>query len=173
MKPKQTNHEQGRLFDQRLSHQLNPKQELIQLSKEINWKAIEAIVDVYFEKTGRKGLPTRLVIGILMLQQISGLSDEMVVSKWIENPYWQFFCGYDFLQWEFPMDPSTLVRWRCRIGKEGLEKIFAETIQTAKRTQTVKPASLKQAIADTTVMEKNICYPTDGKLYHKMREKLA
>ena len=61
MKPKQTNHEQGRLFDQRLSHQLNPKQELIQLSKEINWKAIEAIVDVYFEKTGRKGLPTRLV----------------------------------------------------------------------------------------------------------------
>lgn len=54
-----------------------------------------------------------------------------------------------------------------------MEKIFAETIQTAKRTQTIKPTSLKQTIVDTTVMEKNICYPTDGKLYHKMREKLV
>lgn len=173
MKPKQTDHKQGRLFEQRLSSQLNPKHELIQLAKEINWKTIETIVDDYFEEIGRKGTPTRLVIGILMLQQISGLSDEMTVNNWVENPYWQFFCGYDFLQWEFPINPSTLVRWRRRIGKRGLEKIFTETIQTARQTQTIQTKSLKQVIVDTTVMEKNICYPTDGKLCHRMRKKLV
>ncbi len=143
MKPKQTDHKQGRLFEQRLSRQLNPKHELIQLAKEINWETIETIVDVYFEEIGRKGMPTRLVIGILMLQQISGLSDEMTVNKWVENPYWQFFCGYDFLQWEFPINPSTLVRWRHRIGKTGLEKIFTETIQTARQTQTIQTKKFK------------------------------
>ena len=54
-----------------------------------------------------------------------------------------------------------------------MEKIFAETIKTAKRTRTIEPRSIKQTIVDTTVMEKNICYPTDGKLYHRMRKKLV
>ena len=87
MKPKPTNHHQERLFEHRLSNQLNPKHELLQLAKEIDWRAIETIAASYFEDIGRRSLPTRLVIGILMLQQISGLSDEMTVSKWIENPY--------------------------------------------------------------------------------------
>jgi IS5 family transposase len=97
----------------------------------------------------------------------------MAVRRWVENPYWQFFCGYDFLQWSFPIDPTTLIRWRHRLKKDGLEKILSETVKTAKRTRTVQSRSLEQVIVDTTVMEKNISYPTDSKLYHKAREDLV
>nr|VFK24668.1 MAG: transposase, IS5 family [Candidatus Kentron sp. LPFa] len=173
MKPKRTNHTQGLFFESRLSQILNPQHELFRLSEQIDWKSIEQQVDVCFQDQGRPAKPVRLIVGIFMLQQISGLSDEMAVYRWVENPYWQFFCGYDFLQWSFPIDPTTLVRWRRRLKKRGLEKILSETVNTAKRTGTIQTRSLEQVIVDTTVMEKNITYPTDSKLYHKARENLV
>ncbi len=48
-----------------------------------------------------------------------------------ENPYWQAFCGYDYLQWELPVDDSSMTRWRKRLGEEGMKKILSCTIQTA------------------------------------------
>ena len=96
MKPRHINHKQDRLFQQRLSELLNPRHELLQLSKQIDWKAIEQQVIPYFEEEGRPAKPIRLIVGMFMLQQISGLSDEMTVYRWVENPYWQLFCGYDF-----------------------------------------------------------------------------
>ena len=49
MKPRHINHKQDRLFQQRLSELLNPRHELLQLSKQIDWKAIEQQVIPYFE----------------------------------------------------------------------------------------------------------------------------
>lgn len=173
MKPRRTNHRQGRLFQQRLSEQLNPSHELVQLSKQIDWAAVEQELLPYFEEQGRPAKPIRLIVGMFMLQQISGLSDEMTVCRWIENPYWQLFCGYDFLQWRFPIDPTTLIKWRKRLKKNGLEKILSETIKTAQKTKTIQAKSLQQVIVDSTVMEKNIAYPTDSKLYHRARKHLV
>jgi transposase, IS5 family len=62
---------------------------------------------------------------------MDGLSDEAVVAKWVENPYWQYFCGYDYLEWKFSLDASSLVRWRKRLGEDGMEKILFCTLQTA------------------------------------------
>jgi len=66
-----------------------------------------------------------------MLQHMNNYSDEAVVEKWVENPYWQSFCGYDFLQWEAPIDPTSLIQWRQRLGTDRLEKILQETIRVA------------------------------------------
>jgi transposase, IS5 family len=66
-----------------------------------------------------------------------------------------------------------MTRWRNRLGKENLEKILAETIVTAVKTETVAPQDLKRVIADTTVMEKNISFPTDTKLLNRAREQLV
>ena len=107
-----------------------------------------------------------------MLQHMGGLSDESVVEKWVENPYWQYFCGYDFLQWEVPIDPSSLTRWRKRIGEEGLEKILSATLTTALETKAAKPKDFERVIADTTVMEENVTYPTDSALLNKARSLL-
>ena len=117
--------------------------------------------------------PVRLMVGLMILQHTFGISDETVVSQWTQNPYWQYFCGYDFLQWEPPIDPSSLTRWRKRLGEDGLQKVLSATIKTAVTTKTVETKDFTKVIADTTVMEKNVSYPTDTKLLNKAREKLV
>jgi IS5 family transposase len=65
-------------------------------------------------------LPPRLIAGLLYLQHTFDASDDAVVNTWVENPYWQFFCGRTHLQIELPIDPSSLTRWRTRVGEEGV-----------------------------------------------------
>lgn len=166
MKPKQINHTQGRLFQQRLSFQLNLSHELIQLSKLIDWAFFEKEFSGLFkENQGASAKPVRLVVGIITLQQMNGYSDEGAIDEWVENPYWQFFCGYDYLEWQKPIDPSSLTRWRKRLGEDGIEKILQATVKAAIKGGAVSARSLSRFMADTTVMEKNIAYPTDAKLY--------
>ena len=132
MKPKATDHSQGLLFQSRLSKQLNPKHELYVLSQQIDWKRLEDEFSTCFvEGCGATAKPVRLVVCMFMLQHMFGYSDEDTVKEWIENPYWQFFCGFDYLQWSKPIDPSSMSRWRKRLGPNGAEKIFQATIQAA------------------------------------------
>ena len=95
------------------------------------------------------------------------------MARWAENPYWQHFCGETFFQHRLPLDPSSLTRWRMRIGEEGVEWMLTETIKAGKRAGTVKGNDLKKVIVDTTVMEKNIAHPTDARLYETARRKLV
>ena len=174
-KPSKTSNQQDHLFQSRLSTQLNPDHLLYTLTSKINWEGLESNLGLEFspDKAGQPARPVRLIVGLLMLQHMEGLSDEAVVAKWVENPYWQYFCGYDFLQWEMPIDPSSLTRWRKRMGEEGLEKILSATLITALETKVAKPKDFEKVIADTTVMEENITYPTDSALLNKARALLV
>lgn len=107
--------------------------------------------------------------GILLLQHTYKLSNDEVVKRWSENPYWQYFCGFEYFQHDFPIDPTSLIKWRKRIGKEGCEKILSLTIQTSVITK----RDIKRVIVDTMVQEKNIAFPTDSGLYLDVLEKLA
>jgi IS5 family transposase len=174
MKPSKIDTAQSNLFMNRLSNQLNPRDPLFIMASQVNWSFFEeAFSASYSDGPGQPPKPVRLMIGLMLLQHMNGLSDEQVVYQWVQNPYWQYFCGYDYLQWDLPCDPSSLTRWRARLGEEGVEKILGQTIVTALKTQTVVPQDLKRVISDTTVMEKNITFPTDTKLLNKAREKLV
>ena len=174
MKPSKTNHQQGRLFEQRLSDQLNPKNELHVLADIINWKALEdEFKSMFVGDAGAPAKPVRLMVGMILLQQMYGLSDESVVYQWVENPYWQLFCGFDYLQWKFPAHPTTLGKWRKRLGENGIGKIHTILIQTAIQSGAIKKTSLEKVIVDTTVMPKAITFPTDSKLYLKGIQKLV
>lgn len=163
-----TNHEEGRLFESRLSQQLNPKDTLYRLATLIEWDSLEAELGAVFPaQTGRKAKPIRLMAGLCMLQSLTQLSDDELLAGWVQNPYWQFFCGFDYFQWEYPVHPSNLSRWRRRVGEEGMERLFKETIDLALRTRTVTERSLGDVIADTTVMLKNVAYPTDSGLLYR------
>jgi IS5 family transposase len=158
----------------RLSNQLNPRDPLFLMTSQVNWSFFEEAFSAYYpDGPGQPPKPVRLMVGLMLLQHMNGLSDEQVVDQWVQNPYWQYFCGYDYLQWDLPCDPSSLTRWRARLGGEGVEKILGQTIVTALKTETVAPQDLKRVISDTTVMEKNITFPTDTKLLNKAREKLV
>jgi len=175
MKPKTIKIDQGDLFRNRLENLLNPKHELLQLSKMIPWVELEEeFSDIFGDSNlGRPGSPIRLMIGLLLLQHMHNLSDEAAVRNWVENPYWQHFCGYDFLQWNLPIDPSSMSRWRKYIGPERLGTLLSMSVSVAVKSGVVEKRDLENVIVDTTVMEKNIEYPTDTKLLEKARIKMV
>lgn len=157
-----------------LAPQLNPQHPLLQLAQAIDW----SYFDTEFGKLspaepGRPPLPPRLLVGLHYLKSLYNESDESVVSKWVENPYWQFFCGEQYFQHDLPCHPTTLVKWRQRIGADGMEKLLKQVLQTARQQQALKPADVKRVIVDTTVQEKAIAFPTDARLYDKARRTLV
>jgi IS5 family transposase len=173
MQPK-TRSPQCELFGARLSELLNPEHPLYVLAERIDWSPFDAAIDAcYADELGRPGVNTRLMVGLLYLKHAYDESDESVVARWVENPYWQFFCGCQYMQHELPVDPSSLSRWRKRVGAERLEKLLEATIHTALAMKAVKAPEFQKVNVDTTVQEKAIAFPTDARLYHKMRVALV
>jgi IS5 family transposase len=165
---------QCELFGARLSELLNPEHPLYVLAERIDWSRFDSAIDAcYADELGRPGVNTRLMVGLLYLKHAYDESDESVVARWVENPYWQFFCGLGYLQHELPIDPSSLSRWRKRVGAERLEKLLETTIRTALQFKALRPQELQKVNVDTTVQEKAIAFPTDARLYHKMRVALV
>jgi IS5 family transposase len=162
------------LFRARLSQQIDVRHPLVRLAGLLEWSVFEPrFGELYHPHVGGPGIPIRLMVGLSYLQHTFGLSDEEVVARWVENPYWQYFCGFDYLQLALPIDPSSLVRWRHRIGQDGIELLLQETIAAAKRAAAVKEQSLERLSVDTTVQPKAIAHPLDSRLYHRGREILV
>jgi IS5 family transposase len=113
------------------------------------------------------------VAGLLYLQHAFRLSDEAVVARWMENPYYQHFTGETFFQHRPPIDPTSLTRWRKRIGEEGVEWLLTKTIDAGRKSGAVEDKSLERVAVDTTVMEKAIAHPTDSRLYERARAQLV
>ena len=174
MGPKPSQPQSAELFRPRLDELLNLHHPLIRLAALIDWTEIERTFSTSFTSArGRPALPPRLVAGLLYLQHTFDASDEAVVNTWVENPYWQFFCGETYLQTELPIDPSSLTRWRKRIGEEGVETLLAASIDAARRGGVIQKSSVQQVIVDTTVMPQAIAHPTDSRLLDKSRQHLV
>ena len=71
----------------------------------------------------------------------------------MENPYWQYFCGEIYFQHQAPLNPSSLTRWRQRLGEQGIELLLSATIDTAIESKAVRRRDLKRVTVDTTVQE--------------------
>jgi transposase, IS5 family len=174
MGPKPTQPQTDQLFTPRLDELLKMSHPLIRLGQLINWEIIEREFAAHFSSgRGRPALRPRLVAGLLYLQHANDASDEAVVATWLENPYWQHFTGEEYLQTELPIDPSSLTRWRKRIGEEGVELLLAVTIEAAREAGLIKRSSLDKVIVDTTVMPKAVAHPTDSRLLERSRQHLV
>jgi len=156
---------QGELFFTRLDQILNRQHPLFELANQIDWFFFDQeFGPLFVENVGRPGLSTRLVIGLHYLKHAFNESDESVVGHFLENPYWQYFCGFEYFQHELPLDPSSLVRWRKRLGPERLEKLLVQTLETAKRGKLLTERHVERVNVDTTVQEKSVAFPTDARL---------
>jgi IS5 family transposase len=176
MQPKRTSSltTQGDLFRARLDQIMDRSNRLYLLAGQIDWSVFEeAFGPLYVEDKGRPGLPIRLMVGLHYLKHAFNESDESVVEKFPENLYWQYFCGFDYLQHGLPLDPSSMSRWRQRIGPEGIEKMLGETLESAKRGNLLQKSHMERVNVDTTVQEKAIAFPTDARLYDKARRTLV
>jgi transposase, IS5 family len=166
--------EDKRMTQVRLEAILDKTHMLYELANRLNWNyLIESFGPYYAEGPGRPEVPIRIIVGLHYLKYLENESDETVVEKFCENPYWQYFCGLEFFQHELPCHPTTLVKWRQRVGEKGVEKLLSHTIDTAKRAALLPEKLVKNVYVDTTVQEKAITFPTDAKLCHRMRIKLV
>ena len=174
MGPKANSPQSQDLFRAELMEQINLKHPLVKLAQLIEWEKIDAICAHHFpSQRGRPAIASRLIAGLLYLQHAFDLSDEDVVWGWVENPYWQVFTGETYFQTEPPIDPSSLTRWRKRLGVDGVEALLEASISAGKRTGAVRSSSMKTVIVDTTVMPKAVAYSTDSRLLERSRQYLV
>lgn len=166
--------DQSTLFGVALERICDRRHGLVRLADTIDWKVFEETFGaLYSPDNGRPAKPIRLMVGLSYLKAMYAESDEELTEKWVENPYWQYFCGEKEFQHAFPIEPTTLGKWRDRVEAKGMEKLLQETIATGLNTGVLKRVQLRKVNVDTTVQEKAIAYPTDARLYHRMREKLV
>jgi IS5 family transposase len=162
------------LFRSRLDQVINMDHALVKLARTIDWRFLEEKFSaVYKDGAGQPPLPTRLMAGLAILKHTYNVSDEVLCEQWIENPYYQYFCGEEFFQHRLPLDRSSMTNWRNRMGEERLQALLQESLAVATKTGAMKPGDLARVIVDTTVQPKNITFPTDAKLLNRAREKLV
>lgn len=174
MKHRPRPEEQDDLLRPRLVDMIDERHELVKIAALIDWGVFEREWGGFFPSgKGRPATEPRLVAGLFYLQHAYRLSDEAVAARWVENPYYQHLTGETFFQHRPPIDPSSMTRWRGRIGEEGVEWLLTQTIQAGQKSGAINENSVKRVAVDTTVMEKNIAYPTDARLYERARGQLA
>jgi IS5 family transposase len=165
---------QSDLLRSRLDAIIDLGHPLVKLARTIDWSFLEQRFGaVYEDKPGRPPLPTRLMAGLCLLKHTYDLSDEVLCERWLENPYYQFFCGEEFFQHRLVFDRSSLTRWRQRMGEERLQALLQESLSVAAKTAAIKPCDLNRVIVDTTVQPKNVMFPTDARLLQRAREILV
>jgi transposase, IS5 family len=162
------------LFRSRLDQIIDLEHPLVKLARTIDWGFLaEKFGAAYSDKPGHPPLPTRLMAGLAILKHTYDLSDESLCERWVENPYFQFFCGEEFFQHRLVFDRSSLTRWRQRMGEDKLMTLLQESLAAAARTKALKPSDLACAVVDTTVQPKAVMFPTDAKLVNRARERLV
>ena len=154
---------QGDLFRSRLDSILSMNHEICQLANELDWDWLDEELSEYYSNEGRPSIPVRTMGGMLLLKQMFNESDESVLRRWVENPYWQYFTGETYFQHKPPFDPTDFVYFRKRVGEKGMEKVLSLTVRLHCGSEVEE-----EVLVDTTVQEKNITYPTDTKLALKI-----
>lgn len=165
-KPRDNRHKD--LFRPALDEIIDLGHPLARLAEEIEWDFLDGcFASVCAAGPGQPPLPSRLVAGLLILKHMHDLSDEVLCARWIENPYYQYFCGEESFRHGLAFDRSSLTRWRQRLGEEQLAALLQESLSVAHRSGALATKDLERVVVDTTVQSKNVTFPTDVKLTHK------
>ena len=175
MKPKEpVQTGQQDLLRARLDQIIDMSHEKVVLAERIDWQFLsERCGEAYSDKPGHPALSTRLMAGLHILKYADNLSDEEVCARFVENPYYQYFCGEEFFRHDLPLERSSMTRWRQRQGEAPLAALLQESLAVAVKLGAARPSDFTQVIVDTTVQEKNVAFPTDAKLINRAREKLV
>ena len=137
------------LFRSRLDSIINPRHELVQLANRIDWTYLDGQVEPFFAVEGRPAIPSRLMVGLHLLKHMHQLSDEAVCARWVENPYYQYFCGEAYFQHQFPIQRSSMTHWRKRVGEVFFETLIQESLRIAFDSKALKRNQLKRVVVDT------------------------
>lgn len=167
----------------------------VMLSKLFPWEAIDREYAKNFTGTaGQVALPSRLAFGALYIQTAEHFTDEQTRRNIQENPYLQYFCGFECYTTDSPFDASMMTHFRKRISAEMIREIQAQVFMAeAVERQEKEPETTKEEteeivedeslataeleaenrgtlILDATCCPADIRYPTDAGLLNHARE---
>ena len=164
------------------------------LSKKFPWKEIDREYQEHFKSSeGQVAIPSRLAFGALYIQAEEGYTDEQTRRNIQENPYLQYFCGFECYTMDSPFDASMMTHFRKRISPEMIQRIndlvFAteavatmdnpEEDDSVNQEDSEDPLSAQSTeesenrgtlILDATCCPADIHYPTDVGLLNHARE---
>ena len=155
------------LFHSRLDQMINLRHELVQLTERMDREHLDGQVSPFYASSGRPAIPSRLMIGLHLLKQMYQLSDEAICARWVENPYYQYFCGETYFQHRFPIERSSMTHWRKRVGEDFCTELIKESLRIAYESKALHTRHLKRVVVDTTVQPKAVTFPTDTKLRYR------
>jgi len=156
------------------------------LAKMIPWELAESFYAEQFSNSGRgaPAISARVALGALIIKERLGVSDEEAVEQIRENPFMQFFLGFEKFNNEAPFDPSMYVHFRKRFSLEQLNLINEAIVQAEGRQPAEEPSSEEnddknsssggnsgKLIIDATCTPADIRFPTDISLVNEAREK--
>ncbi|WP_342226243.1 transposase [Rickettsia endosymbiont of Urophora cardui] len=148
--------EQGKLFGYKLKEELNPNNKLYKLRELINWSRLEEWLskNVCIKKFGRNRKCHRVMLGITMLQAMYNFSDSLSEEELKENMYWQYFCGWEYIEKDIAISETSIRRFRSVLGEAGYNEILSELIRVGIKTNTIKKKDLELIIADIANAER-------------------
>ena len=158
------------MFELNFADLLDSGHELMRAAELIDWDQLHETLRNCYSTRGRHGKPIRLMVGLHLLKHHYNCSDERVVEQLHENAYWQCFCGFEHFQRGQILEATTLVKFRERIGVDGMQQIEKALLNDWHRKGLVKT---KRVAVDTTAQPKNIAYPTDADLLYRIRERIV
>ena len=149
----------------------NPTHDLILLRRLIPWQAImDRLTPFYHSHKGRNGHCLRTMIAISILARLRQLSDEKVIEGIKETRVMQYFCNVPDQGLNTFMNPSSLCRFRKRLGTQGIAIIEEGVFNHLKKAHAIEADMMLQ---DSTVLESPIIYPTDVRLLCKAFDKMT
>jgi IS5 family transposase len=152
------------------THIIDPTHDLVILRHIIPWQSIiDQLVPSYHPNKGRTGHSLRILVAVSMVARLRQLSDRKVIQQIQENRYLQYFCNVPDHGLLTFLHPSTLCRFRQRLGQEGIGVIEEQVFQHLKRAGVIKADMM---LMDSSVLESPIIYPNDVRLLYKAFGKL-
>jgi transposase, IS5 family len=94
------------------------------------------------------------MVGLQLLKHTSNLSEDEVVALWVDNPYWQHFCGEPYFRHDSSIDPSLMTGFLKRVGESGCKFILGLTVQAGLATKKVARTALAAVNVVTTVQDR-------------------
>jgi IS5 family transposase len=165
---------QGDRFKGELISIISLQHPLVKRAALIPWDDVERqLQPTYAPTTGAPGFSTRFMVALHILKFQHDLSDEDVVSVWVENPCWQFFSRMHFLSHPAPIDSLIMTRWRSRLGASGAESMLQRILQTGLKSKVIQPWDFARINVDATVQTKAILYQSEARLCDRVGERLV
>ena len=126
----------------------DPNNRWVRLADLIPWEELELLSGYrnHFGSTGNPALPFRVAFGALLVQARLKLTDEETVEQIRENPYIQYFLGFEgYRSGKKPFDPSMMVYFRKRLDTETLKALDLRIFERRRELEEIAKKAAEEA----------------------------